>query len=78
MENLEEICQFSISWLIKDVLINSFQSIDPEGEKYTGPKTMKIVLERIKILKKALLKTTYTAACISLLNTDRLVFSLLL
>ena len=78
LENLEEIYQFSISWFIKDILINSLQSIDPEGEKYTGPKTMEIVLERIKILEKALLKTAYTAVCRSLLNKDRLVFSLLL
>ena len=75
--NLEEIYQFSISWFIKDILINSLQSIDPEGEKYSGPKTQEIVLERIKLLEKSLLKTAYTAVCRSLLNKDRLVFSLL-
>lgn len=78
LDNLEEIYQFSISWFIKDILIFSLQSIDPEGEKYTGPKTLEIVLERIKILEKALLKVAYTAVCRSLLNKDRLVFSLLL
>ena len=71
LDNLEEIYQFSISWFIKDILINSLQSIDPEGEKYSGPKTQEIVLARIKILEK-------TAVCRSLLNKDRLVFSLLL
>ena len=78
LDNLEEIYQFSISWFIKDILINSLQSIDPEGEKYTGPKTQEIVLARIKILEKSLLKVAYTAVCRSLLNKDRLVFSLLL
>ena len=78
LDNLEEIYQFSISWFIKDILINSLQSIDPEGEKYSGPKTQEIVLERIKILEKSLLKVAYNAVCRSLLNKDRLVFSLLL
>ena len=78
LDNLEEIYQFSISWYIKDILINSLQSIDPEGEKYSGPKTQEIVLERIKILEKSLLKVAYNAICRSLLNKDRLVFSLLL
>ena len=78
LDNLEEIYQFSISWFIKDILIYSLQSIDPEGEKYTGPKTVEVVLERINILEKALLKVAYTAVCRSLLNKDRLVFSLLL
>ena len=78
LNNLEEIYQFSISWYIKDILIDSLQSISPDGEKHVGPKNAELMNEHIEVCEKSLLKTSYVVVCRSLLNKDRLVFSLLL
>ena len=77
LNNLEEIYQFSISWYIKDILVNSIKQNDYDKNAVTI-KTKEFILERLKILTESLLKTSYVAVCRSLLNKDKLVFSMIL
>jgi dynein heavy chain len=77
LNNLEEIYQFSISWYIKDILINSIKQNDYDKNAVTI-KTKEFILDRLKILTESLLKTSFIAVCRSLLNKDKLVFSMIL
>ena len=77
LSNLEDIYQFSISWFIKDILISSLKENEYDKSVVTQ-KTNEFIEERIKILSTSLLKVGYTAVCRSLLNRDKLVFSLML
>ena len=74
--NLETIYQFSISWFIKDILIHSIKL--NEYDKTVSVKTSEFVAGRIKLLSASLLKVAYVAVCRSLLNKDKIVFSLLI
>ncbi len=77
LSNLEDIYQFSISWYIKDILISSIKENEYDKTQVTQ-KTPEFIEQRLKLLSESLLKVAYTAVCRSLLNRDKLVFSLML
>ena len=75
---IEDIYQFSISWFIKDIVI---QSIKDLGERQIIPKGSNLnnILEkRLEALTRSLLEKAYIAVCRSLLNKDKNLFSFLL
>ena len=77
LSNLENIYQFSISWYIKEIMISCLKENDYD-KAMINAKTPEFITNRIKILSDSLLKTAYTAVCRSLLNKDKMVFSLLI
>jgi dynein heavy chain, axonemal len=85
---IEDIYQFSISWFIKDILINSIKSEnlkemskDPNPNQSQSNKTLTFsekIEKKVEILTKSLLEKAYVAVCRSLLNKDKLLFSFLM